>query len=133
MSSGNQNLSFVDFPSLGIQSSFFLEMVFRFGGKKYHKANGKDAYRVTCPACGCDGAVMGLGKQGTTYMLLCPNKGNCCLPGYTKAGQGGLNLHQIINHYGGDKLLREWLKAGRTKNYYEDWLPIKSRRQRISS
>lgn len=133
MSFSGSNPSFIDYPGLGTQSRFFMEMVLRLGGRKYQQANGKDAYRVKCPACGCSGAVMGLGKQGTTFMLLCPNNGKCSLPSLTKGSGGGLNLHQLINHYGGDKLLKEWAREGRKSNYYEDWLPIKNRRPKLSS
>lgn len=129
MTSTNLNPSFVSYPDLAVQHQFFMDMVLRLGAKKYRQANGKDAYRVNCPACGCGGAVMGLGKQGTTYMLLCPNREKCTLPSRTNGRAGGLNLHQLINHYGGDKLLKNWLARGRNKNYYEEWLPIKHKRQ----
>lgn len=125
----NLNPSFIEYPDLGVQHKFFMDMVLRLGARKYKQANGRDAYRVKCPACGCSGAVMGLGRAGTTYMLLCPNTENCLLPSGSNARSAGLNLHQLINHYGGDELLKKWLQAGRKKNYYEDWLPIKNRRQ----
>lgn len=128
------NPSFTEYPDLGTQFQFFMDMVLRLGGKKYRQANGSEAYRVKCPACGCAGAIMGLGSKRTTYMLLCPNVGKCSLPGYGN-GSGGLNLHQLINHYGGDKLLKEWLRRGRMHNSYGDytWLPIKNRRPKVSA
>ena len=132
MTSFGSSPSFVEYPDLGTQSSFFMDMMLRLGGRKYRQANGKDAYRVKCPACGCTGAVAGLGRQSSTYMLLCPNTGKCSLPSVTN-GSGGLNLHQLINHYGGDKLLREWLREGRKSNYYDNWLPVKNRRPKLSS
>ena len=128
MTASGSSPSFIEYPGLGTQSRYFMDMVLRFGGKKYRQANGMDAYRVKCPACGCPGAIMGLGRKGTTYMLLCPNTGKCSLPSHTNGSAGGLNLHQLINHYGGDKLLKEWLREGRKSNCYEDWLPIKNRR-----
>lgn len=133
MSTCDSSSSFVGYPDLGAQSRYFMDMVLRFGGKKYRQANGMDAYRVKCPACGCPGAIMGLGRNGTTYMLLCPNIAKCTLPSHTNGSAGGLNLHQLINHYGGDKLLKEWLREGRKSNYCEDWLPIKNRRPKLSS
>jgi len=132
MTTDNQYPSFCDYPNLGVQHRFFMDMVFRLGGKKYRQANGKDAYRVKCPSCGCSGAVMGVGSKGTTYMLLCPNTDNCTLPSRTSTCRG-LNLHQLINHYGGDKLLKEWLREGRSSNYYEKWYPIKNRSPKVSS
>lgn len=127
MSSSGSSPSFNEYPDLEIQSYFFERMASKLGGKKYRQENGMDAYRVKCPACSCSGAIMCLGRKGTTYMLLCPNIGGCSLP---SRNNGGLNLHQLINYYGSE-LLKEWLREGRRSNYYGNWLPIKNRGRRI--
>lgn len=69
-----------------------------YGVKSKYKANEHDAYCCRCPYCSKRGSVLGMGKDRSSYVLLCPN----CEKGYS--------LHQLIQDHGSDELKEDWWK-----------------------
>lgn len=78
---------------------FFNAIVTILGGvESKYKANDHTAYQTKCPYCLKNGSVLGMGRDRSSYVLLCPN----CDKGYS--------LHTLIQDHGTDDLRDAWWK-----------------------
>ena len=109
--------------NLLLEEPFFLDCIRKFDGKKRGTANGAAAYRVNCPCCNKNIAVMGVARNRGTYLLMCPNE-TCSV------NAKGLVLHQVIKQYL-PELFDQWRDAHWIKRERFGWYGIKNRSGRI--
>ena len=104
-----------------IEQSFYERMVDKLDGiRMKEKFNHKDCFEVTCPICSKRTAKMGYSSRGNTFMFVCRPSDGC---------SKGMNLHQLIQNYGSNDLIKEWNESREiTWNQKNGWNPIKNKR-----
>lgn len=96
---------------------FFNAIVAILGGvESKYKANDHAAYQAKCPYCLKNGSVLGVGRDRSSFVLLCPN----CEKGYS--------LHQLIQDHASAELKEDWWKhRSGWVDYKQLGYPIKHR------
>ena len=101
------------------QKDFVEEILRKYNGKLLpnNLFNGHPKWSLDCPNCHRPSGMIGYTKDLTSFLFACP------------ACQTRMNLHNLIQEYGGDDMIKRW-KNERYKNTHpiEQWLPIKNRK-----
>ena len=102
-----------------IEYPFYQRMAKKLNGKKSNSTKeGREVYRVQCPACKENQSYMFMGERKNTFMFKCFRE---------KCSLDSLPLHSLIRDYGDPDMFDEWRKKSYIK-YENDWLPIKNRK-----
>jgi len=102
-----------------IEYPFYQLMAKKLKGKRSSSnKEGKEVYRVECPACKENESYMFMRETKDTFMFKCFRK---------KCNLDSLTLHTLIKEYGGPDMFDEWRKKSYIK-YENNWLPIKNRK-----